>query len=258
MYRGPALSTVGVVEEIYEYALSRAGSERVKRVVIGVHATLVELEDGRAGVAYTNREGPLSSVTPGRLRGMNVSDALGLLLSPRGLEVSVGLAAVNALLNAAGEGVVEADALEQVGVAPGDSVVLVGYFAPYVEALRGRVRRLAVLEFASVVVEGVEVYPWWAYAAVLRDADKLLITGSSIVNHTINYLLTAPTRAEKHLVGPSSPLAPEVFGRYGVKTINTAVVVDPESCATILMEGGGFSSCFREGCLRKVSARLDG
>jgi uncharacterized protein (DUF4213/DUF364 family) len=45
-----------VIEEIYDAALKRAEGQRIRRVAIGAGYTYVELDDGAAGVSYSNRE----------------------------------------------------------------------------------------------------------------------------------------------------------------------------------------------------------
>ncbi len=246
-----------VIDELYEYARERTGSERIKKAIIGAGYTFVELDDGRGGIAYTNLEGGISRGLPGKIRGMRASEAIGYLLSGRGQEVSLGLATVNAVLNNDVEGLVEADALEQASFGPDDTVVFVGYFCTYIRLLKEKVRRIIVLELMEVASSDAQVYPWWAYSTVFKEADKLFITGTSIVNHTINYLLPASKHIfDKHILGPSTPLAPEVFKRYNVRSLNASIVVDNQSCANVIMEGGGVKELYAAGCLRKVSMIL--
>jgi len=242
-----------VVEEIFEEALKMSEGQRVKKAVVGASYTYVELDDGGAGVSYTNREGGMSFGLPGNLEGMRIEDALQLLLSGRGLEVSFGLAAANALVNRPRGELLERDALVEEELDPNDVVVLVGYFPSYIRRLKDKVEKVYVLELMEVASKDAEVYPWWAYSKLFREATRLYITGTTISNHTINYILPASKHiAYKFILGPSSPMIEHPFDKYGVEGICGSLVLNRELCYRIVSHGGGAREMFDRGCLRKV------
>lgn len=246
-----------VIDELVDYSLSKSKGQKIAKAILGAHYSYVELNDGGAGTAITNREGGISPGLPGTLTGMRIEDAISYLNSGRGLDVTFALASMNALLNRADEeGVERGDALEASGIKPDDYIVFVGYFNSYIRRLKGSVRGIAVLELIEIASRDAEVYPWWAYSMVFKRATKLYITGTSIVNHTINYILPASADISfKVVLGPSTPLAKDVFTRYGVNLVSFSTIKDKRLCEAIIREGGGAREMFDRGCLDKLIYR---
>ncbi|MGC9114846.1 MAG: Rossmann-like domain-containing protein [Fervidicoccaceae archaeon] len=242
-----------VIEEIYDAALKRAEGQRIRRVAIGAGYTYVELDDGGAGVSYSNREGGIRQGLPGNLENMRVDDALQYLLSGRGLEVSFGLAATNALVNRERPELLQRDALVEEELDPNDVVVLVGYFPSYVRRLKDRVKKVYVLEILELASRDVEVYPWWAYSRVFSDATRIYMTGTTISNHTVNYILPSSIHIEhKFIIGPSTPMIENPFAKYKVEGLSGSIISNRELCFKIVSQGGGAGEMFERGCLKKV------
>jgi uncharacterized protein (DUF4213/DUF364 family) len=247
-----------VIDELYESVLRKVEGQRIARVAIGAGYTYVELDDGGAGVAYTNKEGGISRGLAGRMERMPVEEALTYLLSGRGLEVSFGLATANALVNRPSAELRDRDALLESELSPSDVVVLVGYFPTYINRLKEKVKELYVLEIMEVASKDVEVYPWWAYARLFSKATRLYITGTTISNHTINYILPSSVEIEnKYIIGPSTPMIEDPFISYNVKGLSGSLVTNKEACFKIAMQGGGVKDMFKVGCLKKVFLPLE-
>ncbi|MEZ0290309.1 MAG: DUF364 domain-containing protein [Sulfolobales archaeon] len=241
------------IEELQDSIMRVAGGQRISRIVIGVRCTYVELDDGGAGVVYTNREGEISKSLPGRIVGMRVEEALNYLTSTRGLEISLGLAVANALVNRSNPLFEERDAVREEELAQSDVIVFIGYFPSYVKRLKNRVREIRVLEMQNILSEEVEVSPWWSFSTVVRDATWLFITGASISNHTINYILPLSAHVKNKVVfGPSTPMIPDPFKRYNVRGLGGSIVVDRDLCYKIVSEGGGVRELLDSKCLKKV------
>lgn len=246
-----------VMDELYEALIKKAEGQRIKKVAIGSGYTYVELDDGGAGVSYSNREGGIGSGLPGNLEGMRIEDALQYILSVRGLEVSFGLATANALVNRERTDLIERDALVEEELDPSDVVVLVGYFPSYVNRLKGKVKKVYVLELLEVPSRDVEVYPWWAYSKLFSEATRLYITGTTISNHTINYILPSSKNIKHKLIlGPSTPMIEHPFERYGVEGLCGSIITNKELCFKIVSQGGGAGEMFERGCLRKVFLKV--
>lgn len=249
----PRVEGRSFIEDLCEETLRLEEGQRITRAVIGAKMVYVELDDGGAGVAYANHEGGISRGLPGRLRGMRLSEVLPLLMSSRGLDVSLALATANALANRPREGLRKGDAIRNEEIGPEDVVVLIGYFQRYVEELKGKARTLRVLELARVEAPGVEVIPWWAFSTAVRDATWLIVTGSAIANHTINYILPLSGHVRNRVViGPSTPLTERPFRSYGVRRLGGSIVAERETCSKVVEEGGGARELFDYGCLMKV------
>ncbi|MBN2324708.1 MAG: DUF364 domain-containing protein [Spirochaetes bacterium] len=229
-----------ILKELRRYAESEAGNERISDVRIGLCYTAVRLESGKTGVAYTFREkippGCISRERP--FAGEPVSSVLKLITSADLLERTVGIAAVNALVNRKREGLVEGDALEILSPKEDDVVGMVGFFGPFVPILKQSVRELRIFEKVPKKAEGL--YPEKAAYELLPSCSVAIITATSLINETFEPLAEAAARCRKTmLVGSSTPLAGDLFGRYGINVLSGIIVTGPEEILRIVGECGG-------------------
>ena len=191
-------------------------------------ASTVMPEEHEHGAIFVGDAGALAGKSAGGLARLAYSD------SP--LEASIGMAAINSLLEVDESRCREfnaGDLLIERG--RGKKVALVGHF-PFVPALRKAAARLWVLELrprpGDVGTEEAE--------AAVPEADIVAITGSAFINHTIESLLSL-CRPDSLVVilGPTTPLSPVLFD-YGVDVISGTRVVDPELALRCLSEGATF------------------
>ncbi|MCS7131890.1 MAG: DUF364 domain-containing protein, partial [Hadesarchaea archaeon] len=119
---------------------------------------------------------------------------------------------------------------------------------PMVEELRRRGHKLYVFERSP---KREDVLPDWAAEYLLPRLSVALITGTAVVNKTIDHLLELARNArEVAVLGPSTPLAGEVFKRHGVTLLSGMVVEEPQKALKIISQGGGV----RE--LKKVARKV--
>jgi len=234
----------------------------VRQVCIGLHWTAVVAEVGgeqRCGLASTLRDevhdhhrrpdvpqaGELAEL-PGR-------ELAALLRSDRSTLVSVGMAAVNALLPRRPETWVDMNAEELIaGHGAGKTVALVGHF-PFVPRLRSRVGELIVLENRPQPGD----LPASAAQQVIPGADVVAITGMTLLNHTLEGILQlCSPQALVIVLGPSTPLTP-VLWDYGVDWLSGAVVENVEAVLRAVSQGGNFRQVHRAG-VRLVNMHREG
>jgi len=207
----------------------------IEDIRAGLFYTAVKLEDGRAGVAAT----PRALVTPRPreaedLRALGTENVLELALSPDPLLSAVGVATLNALLSDSTD-TVEGDLLDHLGIDEDDRVGMVGYFGPFVERLKGRVRELFIFERSERVEH---VYPDWAEPLLLPHCDVVIISGTTFVNKTIDYVLEHVKNARKVAVaGPTTPLSDRLLGKIDI--LAGIRVTDPDRLLVVVSQGGG-------------------
>jgi uncharacterized protein (DUF4213/DUF364 family) len=152
------------------------------------------------------------------------------------LEASIGVAAINSLIDVDEERCVELNAeawLAQRG--QGKRVVVVGSF-PFVPRLRGKVGELWVLERHPS--EG-ELLAEEA-SKVIPLADVVAITGTALINRTLDDLLAMCREDSSVMVlGPSTPLSPVLFD-YGADVVSGTQVVDTDLVLTLISQGATF------------------
>jgi uncharacterized protein (DUF4213/DUF364 family) len=127
---------------------------------------------------------------------------------------------------------------------------VVGHF-PFVEALRRRARHLTVLELSPR--EGD--LPAAAAADEIPAADLVAITGTSLVNHTLDALLELARGKPVLLLGPSTPLSPLLFER-GIWALCGSLAADPVAVLAWVRAGLSFRHCpgLRRVVLRRGSS----
>jgi hypothetical protein len=210
----------------------------VKSVRVGVHWTAVCSQHcGLASTLTGNQPHGHDKVRDvGRLHFKSAHELADYARSENLLEASIGVAAINSLLNVDETRVVEinaADVLVQRG--HGKHVALVGHF-PFISQLRASAGELWVIEQQPAADE----YPSEAAVDLIPEAEVVAITGTALINHTLEGLLAlCDPKALVMLLGPSTPLSPVLFD-HGVSLLSGAQVVDEAAALGTLCQGATF------------------
>lgn len=151
------------------------------------------------------------------------------------LEASIGMAAINSLIEIEESRCVEKNAFDLlVEKGTGKNVAVVGHF-PWIPKLKEKVKTLWVLE--KRLREGD--LPAQEASRILPGCDAVGITGTSFINHTLEDLLGLCKKAYVVLVGPTSPLSPVLFD-HGIDAICGTKVADPERTIRSISQGATF------------------
>jgi uncharacterized protein (DUF4213/DUF364 family) len=229
---------VSIIDDL----LAICGDALVCEVRIGAFWTAVVLEDRRCGLASALRDddhhqhGQYPVRGAGHLHERSARELAELARSDSLLETSVGLAAINALLNVGEDACLELKA-EQVILdhGTGKGVVVIGHF-PFIPRVREAARQLWVLEKRP----GEGDLPAEAAPEVIPQADVVAITGTSLINHTFEELIKLCRPGAFVLVlGPTTPLSPVLFD-HGVDVISGTLVTDPETVLQYVSQGASF------------------
>jgi uncharacterized protein (DUF4213/DUF364 family) len=232
----------------------------VECAVIGLFFTGVKLSNGIAGACATPIKTipeavccPTSAMAmpfPGKLSGRPALDLANEALSDHGIRRAVGIAAMNALADTCwrrrphpqSELRLGIDAFDATEMWPGDKVVVVGAFVPFLRELKRRRQPFLVLEQDPATLKAEEL-PFFRPAneapTVVPEADVLLITGTTLINDTLEGLLgLAKPAARVTMVGPTVSLLPDAFLRRGADVLGTVRITAPDEFLETLAEGG--------------------
>jgi uncharacterized protein (DUF4213/DUF364 family) len=172
----------------------------------------------------------------GTLQELSALELAAYARSDMPLEASIGVAAINSLLDVDEERCVELNAdawLAERG--RGKRVAIVGSF-PFVPRLRDKVGELWVLERHPSEGELLSDEA----SRVLPEADVVAITGTALINHTLDGLLALCREDSAVMVlGPSTPLSPVLFD-YGVDVVSGTQVVDVDLVLKLISQGATF------------------
>ena len=249
----------------------------IERVVVGLFFTGVKLSNGAAGTSAT----PIKSIPeavccpssamampfPGKLRGRRAADLAREALSGHGIPRTVGIATVNALADHCWQRRPhpdvdlrhDVDAFDATDICHGDKVVVVGAFVPFLKELKRRGQDFLVLEQDPATLKADELpffRPAEQAAEILPDADVLLITGSTLVNNTLEHLLAlSRPDARVTVVGPTVGMLPDAFLARGADVLGCVRITEPDEFLDLLAEGGSGYHFFGRSAQKLVLAR---
>jgi uncharacterized protein (DUF4213/DUF364 family) len=210
----------------------------VRSVLVGAHWTVIcSRHCGMASTTMSSHpHGHVQVRDAGRLHQISARELAELARSTELLEASIGVAALNSMLDVDESLAVESNASEALmSRGRGKNIVLVGHF-PFIQQLREAARQLWVIEQNPVEDE----YPAEAAVDLLPQAEVVAITSSSLINHTLDRLLSLCTSKQTvMLLGPSTPLSPVLFN-YGVDIMSGARVVDETAVMRTVGQGASF------------------
>lgn len=198
------------------------------------------------------RDGTPPVAAAGELTSVSAKDLAKLSFSQSLTERSIGIAAINSLLEVEEDKIVYLDASQLLfEKGKGKKIAMVGHF-PFVPELRKAARQLWVLELDP----GPDDLPAWKAEEVIPQAEIVAITGSAVVNGTIGPLLElCPKKSFVLILGPSTPLS-KVWFDHGVNCISGSLVTNPIPVLRCLSQGGTLQQMVPLG-VRKVSILRD-
>lgn len=230
----------------------------ISEVRFGVHLSAVKLSDGSYGIASTledngghclkkNRD--FEEFTPAKIVGQKVIDLFettkkSIIVDT--LKIAVLNAISSTILNEGNYKIREnIDPIELVDLTQKKTITIVGAFHSYIQKISETDNKLHVLELDenALVDEYKKFYaPANEYQAVLPESDVVIITGLTLVNNTIDGLLSAISPDALVIVtGPSSSLIPDVLFQNKVNIIGATKITNPEILFNIVSEcGAGF------------------
>ena len=89
--------------------------------------------------------------------------------------------------------------------------------------------------------------------ATLERSDVAILTGTAIVNHSIDSILPhLNSKKRAAIIGPTASMIPDAFFRRGVSVMAGVRITDPERMATVLRQGGSAFHLFKD-CCEKIA-----
>jgi len=210
----------------------------VRTVLVGAHWTAVCSRFCGLASTFTGDKphghAPVRDV--GRLHEKSARELAEYARSDNLLEASIGLAAINSLLDVDESRAVEINAVEVlIEHGRGRNVALVGHF-PFIPKLHPAVGQLWVLEQRPAEGE----FPAEVATDLIPQADVVAITGSALINHTLDGLLAlCRPQALVMILGPSTPLSPVLFA-HGAAILSGARIVDETAALRTIGQGASF------------------
>ncbi|MDT8273580.1 MAG: DUF364 domain-containing protein, partial [Desulfomonilia bacterium] len=206
----------------------------VLRAVLGLGFIAVELENGAVGlsanIALTTVTGCSVFKKAGTLAGSPVASLLDLAKADDLISRSLALAAVNAI--AAGRPCGrKGDVFDSIKISSGYRVEMVGMIEPVARMLTGKGCEVSAFDLRNRTESCI--HPADRILDVLRHADIIILSGTTLITKTLSGLLTLSGSArEVILMGPSTPMIPEIFSSTPISFLAGARITDSRTaCA---------------------------
>ena len=195
------------------------------------------LSDGTTGMTYTGLDNALLDLQePNRTKdipGQSPLQIAQLYSGEFGWQRSLGMAAINAI----SQFVLKQSrcrlpsmtkTISELALECGDRVGMVGYFPPLVEQVRSEGASLTVVELDEYWLSESNGVLVTLDPEHLRECNKVVCTGTMLVNQTLDSVLQYCQNATKILmVGPTVGCLPEPLFDRGLTMLGSNRVVDP-------------------------------
>lgn len=236
------LKPAAMLNRLYERLEPVAKERQIADLRVGLSYVGVKLDNKASGLAAV-----LPDVTPrgctvlsdaGRYAGSPATDLLRYLKDGKNvLHRAIGLATANALIDPPAGTMEDREATTYFNLKPDEKVAMVGLFSPLVERIRATGAILTVIEKNP---ERLELLSPNDKQQALKDCDVAIITATTLLNNTFEETIAAlGTPRVVALMGPSTPLVPDIFQDTPVTHLGGAIVANSRRVLQIISEGGG-------------------
>ena len=222
----------------------------IKKVVIGIFYTGVELEDGTTGVAFTLMDRPTDHedchqvLQNGFLSEKSLFELIGYCSDSLAIFRSIGVAALNAFCQAYIDfsGASSQNTLEILKPTPNMVVGMVGNIHPISRYLAKKGISMMILDkfmpptYLNSITQVNEV-------SDLEVVDEILVSGSALLFDNFDEIIHLLSRisGKKILLGPSAQIFPNLAFNLGFSAVGSSRITNSNITMRIIQEGGGYN-----------------
>lgn len=233
-----------ILKNMYE-KLKEFKDVKVQKLIIGLGYTIAVTEIG-LGFSYTlitRKDSCTVNHNAGKISGQKIGNALEVLSDYQSNIISrtVLIALHNAVIDFDKISNAGKDAIELMNINPNDSVYMVGYFEPLVPVIKAKCPKFKIIEERMGSTTGSIPDDEW-------DSTVNIITSTSLINGSFDDISHKCRKARVNcLIGPSTPLAPEIFKNKNIHFLAGLKPLDHEKIIEAVSEGGG-TKIFNKHC----------
>jgi len=214
------------------------GDAPIRQLLVGVHWSAVMSR--YCGLASTLCEPPPHHDKQvrdvGQLHHKSARELAQYIFSDRLLEASLGMAAINSLIEvdkSISEPLNAFDIIAEQG--KGKAIGVIGHF-PFIPKLKAIADKLWVFE--KRLQEGDLSEEEMKH--LLPGCDVVAISGTTLINHTFESVLQSCRKdAFKVMLGASTPMLPILFD-YGIDVLSGSKIIDPDLVFRCIAQGATF------------------
>ena len=269
---------MGVIPETIDILIEKSPTPLeeiwIDDLVIGIFFTGVKLSTGHAGCAFTPiGEIPEAVCCPttaarmpqaGALEGIPISEIIKYSLDPNVVKSAIGVATLNAVSQLILEStngteyeiIRDRDGFNLLNIQPHETVSLIGAFGPYIRRLKMMGNPFFIIEKNSQTLRLDEMKhfkPESEMRDALEKSGVAIMTGTAIVNHTIDHILSLlKNDIRAAIIGPTASMIPDAFFRRGVHVMAGIEIQKPDTMIKVLKQGGSGYHLMKE-CGEKIA-----
>ncbi len=192
------------------------------------------LEDNSVGLIYINLSSKIKTKFKNEeftyLKGSEPLSIIKLFNSKDLFERSLSLGVINAVSQFIFKKTnflfdFTSDSLGLLDIKSSDIIGMVGFFPPLVKLIEKIGSKLIVIEKKEELVQKSKDWLVTLNPSKLKDCNKILITGTTVLNDTLDEVLDYCTSAEKKsVIGPTTSFLPDPLFRRGIDVIGGTYV----------------------------------
>jgi uncharacterized protein (DUF4213/DUF364 family) len=206
----------------------------------------IVLDDSTIGLIFINLNSAVKqkfkSEDFSRLKNISILQLARSFNSKDLFEKSLGLGCINAIsqfifkkanfnLN------FTSDSLGLLNIKASDIIGMVGYFPPLVKLIEKIGSKLIIIEKKEELVQETESWSITLEPSGLKKCNKILITGTTVLNETIDDILQYCTNVtQASIIGPTASFLPDPVFERGINMLGGAFVVDSDSLIRSIQE----------------------
>lgn len=216
-----------LIQNVLAQAQPLLQGRTITNAVLGLSLIGIELDDRSVGLAYMLRENlPSGCSVFGFAQNLIGHSAIDIArLAAEGTDDAqrgVGMATLNAAI--CSQTLPDEDPNHQyfgIDITAADTVGMIGYIPPVAERIAKTAKKLIAFDEGIMRQGGRDgIYATAQQAELLPTCDVVVMTGTVMINHSVDVLLSYCTQArEVVMVGSSTPMLPEAFRGSGVTVL---------------------------------------
>jgi len=152
--------------------------------------------------------------------------------------------------------IIERDGFDLLEIQSYETVSLIGAFGPYIRRLKEIGNPFFIIEKNSQTLRLDEMKyfkPESEMREALEKSRVIIMTGTAIVNHTIDHILSLlKNEIRVGIIGPTASIVPDAFFKRGVDVMAGVKILDPNLMIKILKQGGSAYHLLQR-CSQKIA-----
>ncbi|MCP4762947.1 MAG: hypothetical protein GY870_14305 [archaeon] len=144
------------------------------------------------------------------------------------------------------------DSLGLLNIKPDDTIGMVGFFRPLVGKIKKIGAKLIIIEKKEKLIEKFPKFHITLDSSELKKCNKILCTSTTILNNTIDEILSNCTSAEQiSIIGPTAGYFPDALFKRGISVVGGTFIEDDGSFFELISQEKRWGATAQKFCFQK-------